>query len=254
MSISLSRRLGYPSVAVWCIVAASMVGGTLPVHAFFVKDPVAYQLQRERAFDSYRAATKQAGSGNAINNGMFDSGLTSWTGTGSVSVVSAEAILGDAGASDPVLFQLVPLASGTYTIEFDFQSGLSSNVNIGTFPDTFFASLYFTDTPGSFDIGSGAFDASLGLLDLDYNGSFNSAGTISPSGKGGSWQHFSATFVNANGFVAATFELADLNGTDDDSQTLIDNVSIAVIPEPSTLLLAVSGVLLVLCRSRRVRT
>ena len=48
-----------------------------------------------------------------------------------------------------------------------------------------------------------------------------------------------------------TFELLDLNFIDNDSQVLIDNVSINPVPEPATLSLLALGALALLRRRRR---
>ncbi|MCB1069558.1 MAG: PEP-CTERM sorting domain-containing protein [Verrucomicrobia bacterium] len=216
---------------------------------FWVKDPVVYQDQRNRAQSQGVVlerfpVVREMGAATPTNvflNGDFSAGLAGWSVTGGVSGAGGEAQVTDIGTVDGGLSQLVALAPGSYTIEFDFASGLSSTFAIGTFPDTFFASLYFTDTPGSFDIASGSYDTAIALLDMDYLGIFNPQGVVSPSIKGGDWQHFSASFVNGYGYLAVSFEMADLNGSDADSSGFVDNV-ILLVPEPSTLVLVMAGV------------
>jgi hypothetical protein len=189
--------------------------------------------------------------GNAVTNGQFMSGQTGWSSTGSVTVLSEEAILRDT-TDTALLYQAVALSSGVYTISFDFSSGLDDGFAPGTFPDTFFASLYFIDDLSSFDLVGGVFDATAALMDLDFSGAFNVLGTLTASDKGPGWSRFSTDFTLNQAHVVIAFELAGINGTPDDSSVLIDNVLLAVVPEPSTwVLMAVAGVGLAALRRRR---
>jgi len=178
-------------------------------------------------------------------NGDFSSNLASWTSTGPVIVQGGEAVLGDdAGGSS--LLQPVGLAPGDYTIEFDFLNalaGLNPSADFFTFPDVFFASLYFSNTP-AFDLLSLPLPG-LALFDLDASGPYNAAGLITQSPKGGEWQHFSLIFSNVHPFAVPVFELFDLDFEQANSIVRLDNIVISggagEIPEPGTLLLLSAG-------------
>jgi hypothetical protein len=231
---------------IWC--AAGLVS---TVDAFFVHDPVAYQRQRDHAERIEPTLFVHGGITNVIQNDTFDDGLTSWVATGSVVAVGGEAELQDDGPDETVLHQLVPVPDGTHTISFDVQSSLSDDLHTGAFLDTFFASLYFTDTPGTFDLENLVFDDALGLLDVDANGPDILIGALGPSPKGLDWQRFSASFANVHGYVAVAFDLADGNTVDGDSSVRIDNVTLLVIPEPSMIALLGVGLSLLSLRRRR---
>lgn len=180
-------------------------------------------------------------------NGDFSSNLDHWTASGAVSVVSQEAQLTDNQGSDSQLYQGVALTAGQYTLDFDVFNQLSSDVPGGSFPDTFFASLYFINDLSQFDLANAIFDGGLGLFDLDYSGVANNQGAIGSSIKGVDWLHFSILFNNSYNFAIPTFELFNLNATDSDSQVFVDNVVISAVPanntvpEPSTLFLWLVG-------------
>lgn len=150
------------------------------------------------------------------------------------------------------------MPSGQYTLEFDFLNRLSGNVPNLTFPDAFFASLYFANDLNQFDLTNGVFDDAQALFDLDYSGVANNQGLLSTSGKGGDWQHFSMVFTNLYNFVIPVFELFGLNGMDGDSLVSIDNVTLNAstppshaVPEPTSLLLWLVGIPLLRKQSRR---
>jgi hypothetical protein len=218
---------------------------------FPVSDPLTYDIQRERGRASgFLPPSSLSMNGNAITNGDFRSGLDAWTTTGEVSEDNEEAVLVDGPSGGAMLFQGVDLVADTYVLSFDVQSALSSAFTPGTFPDTFFASLYFIDDAGDLDIGGGVFDASLGLMDLDWQGVFNSVGTVGPSLKGPGWFHYSTVFVMNHAHVAVAFDLVNLNGQPGDSSVRLDNVMIAVIPEPSTWGLTLAGLAWLIWRRR----
>ena len=163
----------------------------------------------------------------------FSGGLVEWSTTGDVTVASAEAIVGNNGAELSRMYRPFELGPGTYIVEFDFQNNLSDDFDqANNFPDTFFASIYYTDTTNSFDIDLGQFAATEKLMDLDYQGAFNVDGVIGASVKGPGWEHFTGTFNSTNVYSVLAFEFNDLNEVDNDSQVLIDNV--AIVPEPAT--------------------
>jgi hypothetical protein len=192
------------------------------------------------------AAIAPLGYGDLLN-GDFSSNLDGWSTIGDVSVVSEVAALGDDGQWYSALYQFVASTPGLYEIEFDFYGGLSEEVPDFTFPDTFFASLYFIDDPGGFDLPGGIYGDAVGLMDMDYSGAYSDEGIITPSGIGPGWQHFSMSFD-----IIPAFELADFNFINNDSYCLVDNVAITpIIPEPATLSILGGGLLGLLARRRR---
>lgn len=181
-----------------------------------------------------------------VINGDFSTGLSDWTASGDVSATT-EATLGDNGEIYSYLLQPVALANGQYRIEFDFLNLLSSDLtgDVNAFPDTFFASLFFTNDLPSFDLVGAVFDDVTPLMDLDASGALNVAGVLSPSVAGPNWTHFSFDFTNNYSYVIPVFELLDFNFVSADSVVSLDNVSITqptgVVPEPATLTLMAMG-------------
>ena len=182
----------------------------------------------------------------------FSAGLVNWTNSGDVSVSSEEMVLGDSTTNRTITYRPFALAPETYTIEFDFNNQLSDTFDTGTFPDVFFASMYFTDDLGAFSIVSNMFAASLALMDLDYIGPYNVLGTIGASIKGPQWSHYTGTFTTSNTYSILAFELDSLNETSGDSAVRIDNISITVVPEPASILLVALGLAFLLSTRRRL--
>jgi hypothetical protein len=219
-------------------------------YASFVDNPIHHELLRQQSrLANVPLPQTLSLPGNAIQNPAFEAGLSSWETTGSVTVVANEAQLSDNPDAIALLYQPVPLTSGVYTITFDFNSDLSDQFSTGTFPDTFFASLYFIDDLNQLDIPGHVFDAATGLMDLDWQGAFNVAGLIGLSPLGPEWSRFSHEFQMTHAHVAIAFEQAGLNGVSGDSSVRIDNVVIALVPEPATGLFMLCG--LFLWRARR---
>jgi hypothetical protein len=199
-----------------------------------------------------------------VVNGDFSNGLTGWISGGNVQVLVQEARVGD--TTDAFLFQGVSLSQGNYTIDFDFRNSLSPIVPLGNFPDTFFASLYFTNQIHQFNLQQGTgFEAALALFDMDRSGvsNVNPSGIIGPSPKGAGSSHFSMTFQNLHGHVIPVFELFAENGINGDSATLLDNITItaglpviAVIPalsDGAALVFGLSMGILALLFLRKMR-
>ncbi len=188
-----------------------------------------------------------------VLNGTFDSGLSDWVVEGDVTDDSGAARLGDSGAEYSLLYQGVALGPGAYALQFDFLNGLSDEVlsDPFTFPDAFFASLYFIDDLAAFDLATLSYDAVHSLLDLDATGPYNvhGQGLLSASPLGAGWTRFRYSFLNSHAYALPTFEFFNLNGLRSDSAVLVDNVTIeavappAVVPEPASLILMVAGVL-----------
>ena len=163
-------------------------------------------------------------------NGDFSAELQHWTWSGDVNVEGGTAFIADTdpdAAPSGRLYQSVALASGLYTLEFDFHDALSAEVSSGTFADAFFSSLYFIDDILSFDIDGGVFDSSLSLIDADSASTDVLIGTVSESDKGEGWSHYVLNFSNNFEYVVPVFELFDLNLTGNDSSAAIDNVEIS---------------------------
>ena len=172
-------------------------------------------------------------------NGDFSSGSNGWAAGGRVTVAGGGATLSDNGVTYSHLYQEAAFGAGSYNLSFDYKL-----LNLGSAPtdvpfafsDLFNASLYFADSTGQInppDIFPNL-NVSNTLLSLD-----NNSGNTS-------WQHFSLNFENSYAYVIPTFELFDLNYTNNDSEVLINNISITEnvpVPEPSALLLLGGGLL-----------
>jgi len=181
-----------------------------------------------------------------LQNDDFSDGLNGWTSLGDVKEQNGTAVLGDNAATYSLLQQAIPLATGNYTIEFDFKNQMSGAVPQGVFRDTFYASLYFIDDLNEFNLDSGGFDDALLLLSLDDNRVFDNSGTIDINAKGDDWQHTKVSFHNEYAYIIPAFELFDFNDVNNDSTVLIDNVIIqapTTIPEPATFVLLGCGML-----------
>jgi hypothetical protein len=129
-----------------------------------------------------------------------------------------------------LLHQIMQAPLGPTLVEFDFLAGLADAVEGGSFPDAFFASVYFTDDPAQFDLANKVYAGALPLVDLDANQTDAHGGTLASSGLGGSWRHYSAIVDNRHAYIVPVFELFGLNGVGGDSQCVVDNV--AAVPEP----------------------
>lgn len=218
---------------------------SVTAHAALVDDPVLFSQRKQQIAVDARMLVASAPA-----NGDFSDGLTSWTTEGVVTAAGGTAVLTDQVQPTSLLFQPVALTPGTYLFQFDVFSNLAPGPGTGSFPDTFFASLYFTSDPNTFDIRSGSFSDVTPLLDVDADGYVPAVGAVAPSPLGGDWVRYTVTFENTYSYVVPAFELADIDGTAGNSEVRIDNVSI-VVPEPSTLLLAMAGLAVLAVRRAR---
>ena len=175
-----------------------------------------------------------------IINGDFSSGLGGWATEGDVSPDPGYAVLGDNDSVYSLLYQSIALDIETYSIEFDFQNKLSDYLS-GTFPDSFYASIYFIDNINSFSLEDLIYDDTISLFSMDVNGVFNNYGNINSSNISPDWLQFNTNFTNDYNYAIITFELYDFDYENNDSQVLMDNISISPVPEPATLVLLGSG-------------
>ena len=175
--------------------------------------------------------------GNILTNGDFSLGLSGWEVAGAVFPGVNVAAVTDEDAQRSVLYQGVSLEPGTYGVTVDFRNLLSPIEPSGFARDSFFASLYFTSTPELFDpLGPSGFDVSIPLFDVDSIGPLLFTGSLGISPAGTAYTRFSGDFALGNPLtVFAVFDLADLNGVNDNSLVLLDRV--AIVPEPAAALL-----------------
>ncbi len=189
-----------------------------------------------------------------LSNHDFSNGLIDWQTTGNVQPSSNFAVLIDSTSGISTLHQSVSLGPELYLLSFDFFNGLSSDASLGTLLDTAFVTLYFGDNPFVSPSDSGSFDEFTGLFDLDANGARNVAAgaVIEPHPTLPGWQRFRIEFPSSRQYVTPFVELVDQNFFDLDSSFALDSVQLAIVPEPTTLLLSLSGALLILfCYGRR---
>ncbi|MFC1734653.1 PEP-CTERM sorting domain-containing protein [Candidatus Hydrogenedentota bacterium] len=208
----------------------------------------------------------------------FSSGLDGWEGEGNWSITGGVAELADDipffGRLSKDAIRLEPGAS--YTLDFDFLNGLSSVLNDRNL-DTFFVTLYFVDGETPFDMTSmGTWDADhpdghlswqthdpdlsyIGqqeVLDLNHSGPTNTyGGTVVPSALGGDWSHYSVEFDNLAdcNYVIPVFEFLDTNYLYGDSSVQLDNITIAPVPEPASVVMFGMGMLGIAAARRKRR-
>jgi len=212
------------------------------------------------------------GLGNAsaqIINGDFSTDLSGWTTggvnmtdenppaavitAGDVKVENGEAVLLDGSPGANIIFysflyQDVELDPGWYTLELDFKYAFSRDAEDGFFPDSFYASLIYTDDLSLVDLYNMAYGEDLLPLFAIEDGvaSYDDGeptGT-DPNAKGIEWIHYKVRFQNSFAYVMPTFEIYGDNGSLD-SEIRLDNISITKeinpIPEPKTILLLTAG-------------
>ena len=159
-------------------------------------------------------------------------------------------LIDEAPALTVIQYIAFATSPGDYGIAFDYKNELSPEFAEGSFPDTAFASLYFTDDLADFSIEERVFDGSQPLMDIDHQGPFNVGDGIAPSPGMTDWYRFSGMFTATSLYTVVAFELDNLNGEYGDSIFRVANV--ALIPEPAvTGLLAAGGMLVLAGRRRR---
>ncbi len=168
-------------------------------------------------------------------------GFRRWFYGGDVEVnYHSSAVLGDNETAWSYLYSLYYLNPGRYQVSFDIKNELSP-IPYGNdsppyaFLDSFYASIFFRDDPGTPEPEQGY--QLIPLFDLDANGITNNCGDISASSLGSEWLHFSMTFENTHHYVAPVFELFDWNYNSDDSHVTVANICVSQVPLPSSLIL-----------------
>ncbi|MCX5758530.1 MAG: hypothetical protein NTU83_08505 [Candidatus Hydrogenedentes bacterium] len=177
-----------------------------------------------------------------------DGNLDGWTAAGT-SVANGVAVQ---GGVDGYLYQAVsldPLSPGEqYQFQFDFDNTLSSEAAFNSSFDVFFASLYFTDTPGNPATPSALAGLDyLALFDQDSSGVALDTGGV--CALAGGWSRYVLDFTTQHAYVIPIFEFYDLNNASD-SQVRLDNVSL--IPEPVTVTM-LGGLAAGMWAARRLR-
>lgn len=190
-----------------------------------VEDPARYEYDKAKVPEPVKAALLAG-----LANGDFADGLAGWVTEGTVSVMGEQAMLNDRNQPVSFLYQPVALLPGEYQIQFDVLNELAPNPGSGFFPDTFYASLYFTTNAASFSVTAGTYDSVLALLDMDANGLVPNVGSSGTSPLGDGWIRYTATFQNSFGYVVPVFELPDLDTTTGNSAVRIDNIVIVAEP------------------------
>lgn len=179
-------------------------------------------------------------------NGNFTPGLDGWTASGGALGLDGLAAMFDGPDGGSTLHQIAAYAPGRYEFSFDYWNVLSGEAVTGAVHDSFFASLYFVNDPADFDLAGSM--ASRAALQLDYLGPILNNGQTGPSQLGSDWMHFSMQFDNSHQFIVPYFELINLNLLGGDSLMFLTNVEIeavpSVIPEPSSVVLIVMGLLM----------
>ncbi len=191
-----------------------------------------------------------------VKNSAFNDGLTDWETFGAVFSTGNQGVLTDTDSERTLLYQVVPTPPGTLTLSFDFRNLLSNELGSGGLHDTFFATLYLTDTPAELDIPNHTgFSSAIDLFDLNSDGLSNvhPDAMIAPSPVGSGFMRFTLSIFDHASNAAPAFDLFDLNFLNNDSVVLVDNVDLLVVPEPNSVLTAVSGAILVFILRKRQR-
>jgi autotransporter-associated beta strand protein len=167
-----------------------------------------------------------------LSNGDFSGSLTSWTADGTVFNTGDQAVFSDSVATPTALFQTVAVGAefAGFEISFDVLNGLSPTVTEGYVLDSFYASVYFNQSPAG---------PALDLFSVDADGFFGIAegATFGVSAKGANWTRYTlrastSGLFEGEGFLTVAFEFFNLNGVGSDSTAAVDNVSLTVLSAP----------------------
>lgn len=189
----------------------------------------------------------------------FETDLTGWTQEGDVAFGDGSVRIGDGAggyASFWRAFELLP--ARPHTLCFDLAPLMQYTDEFGTFPDTFFASLYFVNDLADFDLATGQNIPSRALLDADFEGVRLGDGSVVPGdGSVVPFERWCIDFVTRFRYVIPVFELIDGDFTENSSVRL-DNVFLTtadepVIPEPAHLVALGLGLTALLRRRARLR-
>jgi hypothetical protein len=185
-------------------------------------------------------------------NGGFDAGEDGWLFSGGATVVATGEPNDNPFGRVPdgplvFLYQKMSSAAAQFTLSFDFFTEAMSTTfpSPGGFPDTSFATIYFAPTDPALRPELLLSGAALTVFDFDAVNGLQSMlpGAIigdSPARPG--WRQFAGNFSSIEGqpFFAVTFQTLNANGVAGDSAFYVDNLHVAVVPEPA----AVTGLLL----------
>ena len=204
-----------------------------------VADPSCPAIRRAAIFLAGCLMAGGAAEG-AVVNGTFDAGLESWSTDGALFSTGAQGVITDQTKRRALLWQVVTLTPGLYELSFDVRTNLARELQPGTLPDVFFASLFTALDPVFDPVAPGGFTAVLPIVDMDYRGvtALGSGAATAPSPKGPVYLRVTMAFAAEAGSVAPVFEVNDLNFAPSDSVAAIDNVTIILVPEPSGAFLA----------------
>lgn len=189
-----------------------------------------------------------------ITNGEFDADLNGWTSNGSVIATSGFALIQEAQQGETsALFQSIGGRPALLLLKFEISlNGMSLVVASGGLADTAFGTLYFGDAPFGNNVSGGVFMEEQELFDLDRNGLRPAGGvTVESLPNRPGWASLSVPFSTSRSFVTFVMEEIDLNLTPGDSALAFDNVSVTVIPEPSSPLFLLFAIGLSLARRTR---
>ncbi|MEX0330621.1 MAG: hypothetical protein AB3N64_04285 [Puniceicoccaceae bacterium] len=189
-----------------------------------------------------------------LQNEDFSSGLEGWDSQGAVFEGIEEVALTDENVKQSFLYQGVTLDPGTYEVAISFRQILSPAEPLGFAKDTFFASIYLSNTPEQFDPQApDGFEGILELFNFDSAGPFAFSGEFIPDPVRPDYLSYRQTLsLTEPSTLFTVFELTDLNGINDNSLVLVDSV-VVVIPEPLAAVPFGLAVLAFLLIRRKVR-
>lgn len=163
-----------------------------------------------------------------LANGDFSDGLEHWKASWHVFTSGDVVQLRDSEDAHALLFQGVAVSPGTYRLQFDFRSELSSTLPEDAFYDAVFVSVYEADSLAHFIAEHDRFSSAHGCVDIDSTGPYNVNGEVSESPRGDDWQRFSGTVTVSAAYAVVVFELYDLNLIPGDSTIQFDQVTLTM--------------------------